>query len=128
MRSIRDFVDSNNLQAVAVVSCAGSLVRACLRFANRDAWTILEGPFEILSLTGTVDAVAEHLHLGLADSDGHCFGGHAGPGCNIFTTAEIIIAELVDLEFRRVPCMLSGYDELTVLPRAAGPDGDDDEI
>jgi predicted DNA-binding protein with PD1-like motif len=93
------------------------LVRATLRFADADKWVEMSGPFEILSLAGTVDEHGEHLHIGLADSKGRCIGGHFGSGSSIYTTAEVVLAELTGLEFRRTPCPLSGYDELTVEPR-----------
>ena len=117
VQGVRRFVAAHSLRAVAVLTCVGSLTRATLRFANADTWIEISGPFEILSLVGTVDEHGEHLHIGLADSEGRCIGGHFGLGSSVYTTAEIVLAELAGFEFRRTPCSLSGYDELTVEPR-----------
>jgi hypothetical protein len=114
---IREYVNARKLRAVAIVTCVGSLTMATIRFANAENWTEIRGHSEILSLVGTVDASAEHLHLALADGEGHCVGGHIGLGCSVYTTAEIVIAELTELEFERTSCPLSGYEELHVKAR-----------
>lgn len=101
-------------RAMAVVTCVGSLTRAEIRHANRAQGTRYQGHFEITSLTGTVDPAGEHLHLTIADGDGHAFGGHLLPGSLVYTTAEIVVALLDDLAFTRAPCALSGYDELVI--------------
>ncbi|HTY61612.1 MAG TPA: PPC domain-containing DNA-binding protein [Acidobacteriota bacterium] len=127
VQGIRTFVNRHRLRAVAVVTCVGSVMRAKLRFANVETWAEKSGPFEILSLSGIIDEHSEHLHIGLADSEGRCIGGHIGLGSTIYTTAEIVLAELVGLEFRRTPCPLSGYEELIVQPRQCDPDEERDE-
>ena len=123
VQGVRSFVAAHHLRAVAVVTCVGSLTRVTLRFANAEKWVEKRGPFEILSLAGTVDEHGEHLHIGLADSRGRCIGGHFGTGSNVYTTVEIVLAELTALEFRRMPCSLSGYDELKVTSRKQAPGG-----
>ncbi len=55
---------------------------------------ILEGAYEILSLTGTLDTMKgehySHLHISVGDADGHAFGGHLNEAI-ISATAEIIL-------------------------------------
>ena len=55
-----------------------------------------------------------HLHMSVANSDGETIGGHVLDGSIIFTTAEIVIAELSGLVFTREHCPLSGFNELRV--------------
>ena len=103
--------------AMAVVTCVGSLTRAVIRHANRDAGTTYGedgGPFEIVSLTGTLGPDGPHLHASIADGDGVVRGGHVLPGCLIHTTAEVVLARLDGVAFRRTPCAVSGHDELVV--------------
>lgn len=115
---LRAVFDAADTQAMALVTCVGSLQRVELRHADRDRATVYEGRFEILSLVGTLDARGQHLHLSIADGDGAVFGGHLMPeGSEIYTTAEIVVAALDDLQFDRQPCPLSGYRELTITPR-----------
>ena len=112
--ALREVQRRTGARAIAVVTCVGSLTRAEIRHANRPGGTRYRGHFEITSLTGTVDPVGEHLHLTIADGEGHAFGGHLLPGSAVYTTAEIVVALLDDLSFTRAPCALSGYDELVI--------------
>lgn len=103
--------------ALAVVTCVGSLTRAVLRHADRAVGTSYAGRFEILSLAGTTDPAHHHLHLSIADGDGRVFGGHLLPGSSVHTTAELVVVALDDLSFRRAPCPASGHAELVIEPR-----------
>jgi predicted DNA-binding protein with PD1-like motif len=115
---LRKFVNANDLKAVAIVTAVGSLTSALLRYANVSEWDRISGHFEILSLVGTIDANGEHVHISLSDGTGKAIGAHFGVGSSVYTTAEIVLAELVDLEFDREPCELSGWDELTISGRS----------
>lgn len=99
----------------AVVTCVGSLSRVLIRHADRDEATLYEGRFEIVSLTGTIGPDGSHLHIAIADGDGHVKGGHLmAEGSAIYTTAEIVLVELTNLRFGRDDCPVSGFRELTV--------------
>lgn len=102
--------------AMAVVTCVGSLTSVLIRHANRPEGTRYRGHFEITSLTGTIDAQGEHLHLTIADGEGRAFGGHLLPDSEVYTTAEIVTLHLPGMIFTREPCGLSGYDELVIRP------------
>jgi predicted DNA-binding protein with PD1-like motif len=95
-KSILEFVKTNELKAAAIVSCVGSLERVALRFANQAETTHTEGFFEITSLVGTIEQDYCHLHLSVADSKGKTMGGHLMEGATIYTTAEIVLVDLVD--------------------------------
>ncbi len=114
---IQNFVQKKGIQAGVVLSAVGSLTKAALRLANRSSYHEFQGPFEIVSITGTVSVHGSHLHIAISDGEGKTLGGHLGQGCLIYTTAEIVIAELLDVVYQREPCPLSGYDELVAKPR-----------
>jgi predicted DNA-binding protein with PD1-like motif len=78
----------------------------------------LAEPVEIVSLGGTLCPDGLHLHISLSRRDGACIGGHLGVGCIVHTTAEIVIGELRDFEFTRVPDLSTGFNELRVQPRS----------
>lgn len=86
----------------------------CDLVANRDEWHSREGHFEICSLVGTLEQDAEHLHISLGDSNGEMFGGHFGEGSAVYTTAEIVLVELNQLQFTRKYCEKSTWDELAI--------------
>ncbi len=112
--AIQDFVATNALGAVAIVTVVGSLTDAFIRYANQPEGTLTQGHFEIVSMVGTVEPTGAHVHLSLSDGTGAMFGGHMLPGCLVYTTAEVVLAHLQDFTFVRVPCAKSGYDELAV--------------
>lgn len=118
-RELLAVAQARGWQAAAVLTCVGSLSAYCLRFADRREGVTRVGAFEIVSLVGTLSATAAHLHIGLADADGTIVGGHILDGCIVRTTAELVVAELPALAFRREPDAATGYDELTVHPRDA---------
>lgn len=113
-RELQRFVHTQNIRAGCIVTCVGSLQQAALRFAGREETTVRDGPFEIVSLTGTLGTGGLHLHIALADENGGVTGGHVMDGCLVYTTAEIVIAELPDVEFLREHDPATGYSELVV--------------
>ncbi|RCW81746.1 PPC domain-containing DNA-binding protein [Paracoccus lutimaris] len=119
--ALRALQRQTGAQAMALVTCVGSLTRAVIRHANRNEPSEYLGHYEITSLAGTIDPAGEHLHLGIADGEGRAFGGHLLPGSAVYTTAEIVVLILEDLAFARAPCPYSGYDELVVNNLAAKP-------
>lgn len=116
---LRRLQKETGTKAMAVVTCAGSLRSAHIRHADADSGTLYEGPFEIVSLAGTMDPNHQHLHISIADREGKVFGGHLLPGSAVYTTAEIVTLILTDLGFGRAPCDRSGFDELTITKRKA---------
>lgn len=75
----------------------------------------LEENFEIVSLVGTLQGSGEcHLHISLADKDGKVIGGHVVGGCEIFTTAEIVLGAMSGFCFDRVFDDRTGFKELVV--------------
>ncbi len=59
-----------------------------------------------------------HLHISISDKDGHTFGGHIFGEMIVYTTAEIVIGECVDLTFKRELDETYGYNELVVYERS----------
>ena len=102
------------LRAGVVLTCVGSLAEAALRFAGQDDTVTLVGPFEILSLVGTLSPDGVHLHIALADKEGHTVGGHMQIGCTVYTTAELVVGELEGVRFSRTLDPVTGYAELEV--------------
>jgi predicted DNA-binding protein with PD1-like motif len=106
-----------------VVAGIGSLVNPVLRLAGTDHETHLAGPFEILSLAGTVTPQGAHLHVAVADLYGHVTGGHVARGNRVRTTVEVLLVGADGWRLGRTHDQQTGYFELTV-ERSGGP-GDD---
>jgi len=76
--------------------------------------------FEIVSLVGTLNH-GGHLHVCLADREGHTVGGHVLGDLEVFTTAEVMVGDAPDLSFTREMDPRTGFPELVVRP--GGPEG-----
>lgn len=113
-QSILDIAREKNVQAGIILTCVGSLEQVHLRYANQPEGVKQEGHFEIVSLVGTFSTSAAHLHLAVSDHTGKTTGGHLLDGNLIYTTAEIVIAELADLRFERGIDPTYGYLELVI--------------
>ncbi|MCR9159815.1 MAG: PPC domain-containing DNA-binding protein [Nannocystaceae bacterium] len=102
------------ISAAGIVSVVGSLTAARIRMAGAESLRSLEGPLEILTLSGTVGAGGAHLHMMVADSEGHCVGGHVARGCIVHTTVELVLLLLPGLRFERRLDSTTGYPELAI--------------
>lgn len=104
---------ASHVSAGAIVSMVGSLKIACLRLADRKEGDTFQGPFELVSGSGTVGAGSWHIHIVVADKTGKTLAGHLLPGCEVYTTAEIVLLDISDKwRFERKLCEKSGYLEL----------------
>lgn len=113
-QGLEAYVRDHDIEAAALTTCVGSLTVARLRLANAEVKRTYTGPFEIVSLVGTLSRNGCHLHIAIADRDGRLLGGHLCEGSRVFTTAECVIAELTGTRFTREPDPETGYDELVV--------------
>jgi len=113
---IDKLVLKNGWKAVSIVTCVGSLNTANIRFANQKDATTIAGKLEIVSLSGLASHAGSHLHIAVSDSTGKTTGGHLMKGCQVYTTAEIVLAILTDVVFEREPDKTYGYKELVIKP------------
>jgi uncharacterized protein len=111
---LEEFARERGMQAGFVATCAGSLRVAAIRFADQKDVTMLDGPFEIVSLSGTISPDGSHLHVSVADREGRTVGGHLGLGSRVYTTAEIVLGELRDSRFRREIDPATNHKELVI--------------
>ncbi|HSW19547.1 MAG TPA: PPC domain-containing DNA-binding protein [Ramlibacter sp.] len=103
------------------VLCAiGSLLHPVLRLAGRDALTRYDGPFEILTLSGSVATEGAHLHVSISSAQGEVFGGHVAYGNHVRTTAEVLIVALESWQLSRRHDAATGFAELVATPRSTG--------
>ena len=112
--SLLDIVHHSNINAGFVLSCVGSVSSVCLRMAGADTILRQEGPFEIVSLVGTLSEHGCHLHASFSDAEGRVIGGHVMSGCPIYTTAEIVLGESLTHRLERHFDPNTGYEELVV--------------
>jgi uncharacterized protein len=119
---LKRLVTEHGLRAACILSCVGSVTRAKIRLAsadkdNRDPVLDVIERCEVVSMSGTLSPDGIHIHVSLADGQGKVVGGHLMAGTEVFTTMELVIGEMPQLSFRRLPCEQTGFTELTVQRR-----------
>ncbi len=111
---------AHGIAAACIVSAVGSLSQAVLRYADKPGGSEINGPLELLMLSGTLSADGAHLHGSVSDAHGAVRGGHIMPGCTVRTTCEVVIALLPGWEFRRELDVATGFRELAAKAQPAG--------
>lgn len=112
--TLEAYIKLHQIKAACIISCVGSLKEASIRYADQKEATTLKEKFEIVSLSGTLSVNGSHLHISISDSTGKTIGGHLKEGSIIYTTAEIVIGIMPDVEFIRETDDTYGYKELKV--------------
>lgn len=120
-RALESVLAEHGVSAAFVLQGIGSLSVAQLRFAGAQQATEFRGDLEILTLAGSLSPDGVHLHMAVADAEGHMLGGHVAAGCIVRTTAEVLLALLPEHSFAREPDAVSGFNEL-VVRRQSHPD------
>ena len=69
---------------------------------------------EITSITGTISSDGAHLPISCADSSFNMLGGHLKESSLVDTTAEIVILEFPNYNFKRKLDPNTGYKELVI--------------
>ncbi len=111
-RALEEIRDKKDLKSGVIICMVGSLNKAVLRMANGDN-NIINGPLEIVSVTGTITTDGVHIHLAVSDNKGVVTGGHLMNGCPVHTTVELCILTS-DKIFKREFDPETGYNELVV--------------
>ena len=109
----------HNIGAGALLSIVGGLENAVLRMAgatpDKQDVKDFNGPFEIVSGTGTISRDGCHIHMSVSDQEGKVIGGHLKDGCRVHLTAEIVVGVFEDVSYKRVHDQETGFKELTVM-------------
>lgn len=114
-QEILKYLNDNNIKAACILSCVGSLKEINIRTATGKNYISKKQCFEILSLVGCISIDRCHLHISLGDENGQMLGGHLMRENNlVYTTAEVVIGELLDLAFSEEHCQKSGWPELKI--------------
>lgn len=111
-------VKERHIQAGVLLSVVGGLEYAILRMAGATPGNQivkkLDGPFEIVSGTGTISQDGCHIHISISDKEGRVIGGHLKDGCRVAPTVEIVIGIFDDVTYIRTHDTETGFRELAV--------------
>jgi predicted DNA-binding protein with PD1-like motif len=116
--SVEKIVKEHGIKSGVVLSAVGALDHAAIRLAGKSSKSLVvaqwPGPFEIVSVTGTLSPDGCHLHAALGDADGVVHGGHIMPGCVVGFTCELVLLAFDDVAFSRAMNEATGFPELGV--------------
>lgn len=115
---IEEFVSIHNLKAGSILTCVGGLSKVTVRMAGatpdkQDIWAE-DGPFEIVSLVGTLGPDGSHLHIAVSNEHGAVSGGHLKEGSIVHPTAEVVIYESSEESYTRKLDSETGFQELII--------------
>jgi uncharacterized protein len=113
-QTLKSIAHTENITAGIILSGIGSLNTVALRFAGQNTPTTIDGKHEILTIAGTIGTEGIHLHMSVANAQGQVIGGHVVDGCIIYTTVELTIGILPDLQFQRQLDNRTGFAELAI--------------
>ncbi len=111
---LQDAFAATGAAAGFIAAAVGSLRFALLRLAAREDGAFIDGPLEIVGLSGTFGPDGPHLHVAVADAAGRMTGGHLLPGCPVRTTAEVVLGLTSAVAFRRGQDAVTGCNELAI--------------
>lgn len=116
--AIEKAVKDHGIKAGVVLSAVGALDHAAIRLAGPSSKSLVvaqwPGPFEIVSVTGTLSPDGCHLHAALGDKEGIVHGGHVMPGCVVGFTSEVVLLAFDDVAYSRAMNEVTGFPELGV--------------
>lgn len=118
-RQLEGWCNERSVEAAAVISAVGSLSRARMRYGGKNDAESMDGDLEVCAFSGTLSRHGVHLHLAIADPQGHMSGGHLLEGCIVRTTLELVIQGYEGLRFLRAHDTATGFKEL--LPESIVP-------
>ncbi|MFC1915547.1 PPC domain-containing DNA-binding protein [Chloroflexota bacterium] len=121
LKSIEEVAREEGITSGIILGGAASLTKVTLRnvkgynspevFPITDQFRIftsLEGPLELVSISGTIGTKDDgqlfaHVHIVVSSGcpESIAYGGHLVPGAIIYSTGEILLAEVEEMEFRR---------------------------
>ena len=111
---IHNYCKKHGVKAGFIGTCVGSFQEVVFRKGYDHTLFTMDGPFEIVSMEGTVSTQGMHIHTAISDKSFKVYGGHLLSGSIVHTTAELVIIELENHELARSKGDLTGYKELKI--------------
>jgi predicted DNA-binding protein with PD1-like motif len=108
--SLREAVRAEGIENAVILAGVGSLDRYHFHVVTStnmppgNTFVRGEGPFDILTVTGTIIDGDVHAHVTCSNTE-VAMGGHVEEGCRVLTFAAIVLAEAPDADF-------AGWDRL----------------
>jgi predicted DNA-binding protein with PD1-like motif len=117
LEGIQEVVDKEDIKSGVIVSGIGTFEYCIMHmitttgYPGHDEFVTIEGPLELLSVSGLVADGKPHLHITVSDTE-KAYGGHLEPGSRVCYLAEICLVELPDANLTRIAHPSTGTMQL----------------
>lgn len=125
LEEIERFIAKSGIKYGAIVTGLATFKNCVLHMVTTTGYPAVEHferwddkPLELSAISGVIADGVPHIHMVVSDKE-YAYSGHCEPGCTVLYLCEIVIAEIVDGNFRRIPDknginQLVGIDETEV--------------
>ncbi len=103
LETLRRVAREADVHTGIVMTGVGSLSRGRIHWVAtnemppRNEFADLEGPLEVVGMSGIIAAYEPHVHIALQDGQGRFRGGHLEEGCVVLTLAEVSVMRSTDI-------------------------------
>lgn len=115
LESLNSYCIKHQIEAAYIATCVGSLSHVSFRKGLSRSQVSFKGPFEIVSMVGTLSKSGMHIHASVSDESFAVRGGHLLTGTLVQSTAELVIVELEEHQLSRSIDDVTGYKELRIV-------------
>ncbi len=112
---LMQYAREHHLSSAVILSAVGCIKHLHIRLAEAIDEIDIDGNYEIVSITGTLNQDDCHIHISVSDNKGQTIGGHLKNGTLIHTTSEIVLLSMDEFTFKREFDHHTGYNELVVV-------------
>lgn len=121
LNAIERVAKENGIRNGVIVSAIGTLERCRMHRVTskdtlpKDEHFEVDGPLEVNSVDGVIADSKLHAHISVSDGNG-TYGGHLELGSPVLYLAEIVLAEVIGVSFKREFNQRAGLNLLKAIP------------
>ena len=108
LKEIENFIEQTNLKYGAILTGLATFKSCTLHMVTTTGYPAVEHfevwddkPLELSAISGVIADGVPHIHMVVSDKE-YAYSGHCEPGCIVLYLCEIVIAEIVDGNFKRI--------------------------
>jgi predicted DNA-binding protein with PD1-like motif len=109
LREVENFIEKAGIKYGVVVSGIATFSNCTMHMVTTTSYppiehfeTMADKALELSSVAGTIADGKPHLHMVVSDTK-HAYSGHCEYGCTVLYLCELVIAEISEGNFKRLP-------------------------
>ena len=108
LEEIERFIEHSNLKYGVILTGLATFKKCTLHMVTTTTYPAVEHfetwddkPLELSAISGVIASGVPHIHMVVSDKN-VAYSGHCEPGCIVLYLCEIVIAEVIDGNFKRI--------------------------